>query len=543
MPVTVKLTFPAGRYHATPWGRHVNEGVVEWPPSPWRILRAFIAVWRRTCPELTTEQVEPVLRQLLEPPQFFMPRHTVAHTRHYVPLDRKSPRELSGGGTTLVFDTFVAVGRKDPLFVHWPDAHLAPEEEPILRRLVGNLTSLGRAEGWVQAELTDDAPTGTLWTATSEPVGDEPPSSHDAIPVLCADPASAFGSEFYPPAPDAKKLRKGLKPSERLFDCPRWHLCLDTETIHAEKWPRVPGSRWVSYVRASAPQTQPAAAHRRSSTTHTVVRFLLDGPVLPLVTDTIRVAELFRRAAMAQLDRWCRKQDDPQRVEPFRRTDRPDLFSSPLLSGRDASGPMVPSHAHASYLPTCEDEDGRWLTHVTVCVPDDLERSLPAVRFRPAEVSALSAIRKLTLRDGDKELVVRCQLVGLGRPGDFTADLFRRSSEWVSRTPFVGPDHIGRKGRDRYLLKAVRREAKRWAETRGLPSPLVERLDDRSAESVALPRAHAFRRSRDKDGGEGYQRPCGLFRLRFASAVAGPICLGYASHFGLGLFRPAGDVS
>ena len=43
MPITIKLTFPGGRYHATPWGRHVNEGVPEWPPSPWRLLRAS---WR-----------------------------------------------------------------------------------------------------------------------------------------------------------------------------------------------------------------------------------------------------------------------------------------------------------------------------------------------------------------------------------------------------------------------------------------------------------------------------------------------------------------
>ena len=31
---TIELTFPAGRYHATPWGRHVNEGAVEWPLLP-----------------------------------------------------------------------------------------------------------------------------------------------------------------------------------------------------------------------------------------------------------------------------------------------------------------------------------------------------------------------------------------------------------------------------------------------------------------------------------------------------------------------------
>ena len=36
----IEIHSPAGRFHATPWGRHVNEGAVEWPPSPWRFLRA-----------------------------------------------------------------------------------------------------------------------------------------------------------------------------------------------------------------------------------------------------------------------------------------------------------------------------------------------------------------------------------------------------------------------------------------------------------------------------------------------------------------------
>ncbi len=40
--IVLELRFPAGRFHATPWGRHVNEGAVEWPPSPWRLMRALI---------------------------------------------------------------------------------------------------------------------------------------------------------------------------------------------------------------------------------------------------------------------------------------------------------------------------------------------------------------------------------------------------------------------------------------------------------------------------------------------------------------------
>ena len=48
--------FPAGRYHATPWGRNVNEADVAWPPEPWRLLRALIAAyWRKGNHELWSE--------------------------------------------------------------------------------------------------------------------------------------------------------------------------------------------------------------------------------------------------------------------------------------------------------------------------------------------------------------------------------------------------------------------------------------------------------------------------------------------------------
>ncbi|MFZ2345189.1 MAG: type I-U CRISPR-associated protein Csb2, partial [Candidatus Microthrix parvicella] len=57
MSLNVQVSFPLGRYHATPWDRHVNEGAVEWPPSPWRMVRALIAVWHDRCPELDQADV------------------------------------------------------------------------------------------------------------------------------------------------------------------------------------------------------------------------------------------------------------------------------------------------------------------------------------------------------------------------------------------------------------------------------------------------------------------------------------------------------
>ena len=62
--LAVGLKFPAGRFHATPWGRHVNEGAPEWPPSPWRLLRALLAVWKIRSAQLSEQQVRPVFEAL-----------------------------------------------------------------------------------------------------------------------------------------------------------------------------------------------------------------------------------------------------------------------------------------------------------------------------------------------------------------------------------------------------------------------------------------------------------------------------------------------
>ena len=212
MPVTIRLTFPAGRYHATPWGRHVNEGVAEWPPSPWRLLRALIAVWKRTGVEATEEQMRRLLAPLATAPRYQLPSHRVAHTRHYMPLNEKSARDIRGGGTTLVFDTFVVVDRHTPVLMGWPDAALDEEGRDLLGRLLGNLTSLGRAEGWVRADLHEGP--------VDLPIGPADAEDLNPVPVFCADPASAFGDEHYPKL-DPKKLKKGtLALSEFLFDLP-----------------------------------------------------------------------------------------------------------------------------------------------------------------------------------------------------------------------------------------------------------------------------------------------------------------------------------
>ncbi len=44
MPLSISVRFLTGRAHLHPWQTHHSEGRVEWPPSPWRLLRALLAV-------------------------------------------------------------------------------------------------------------------------------------------------------------------------------------------------------------------------------------------------------------------------------------------------------------------------------------------------------------------------------------------------------------------------------------------------------------------------------------------------------------------
>jgi CRISPR-associated protein Csb2 len=487
----------------------VNEGVPEWPPSPWRLLRALVAVWKRTCPDLSEAQVQRVLMALVQPPRFQLPPHRVAHTRHYMPWEKKGPTDR-----TLVFDTFVSVSRRASVFIAWPEAELSTEDRLVLARLLGNLSSLGRAEGWVQAELHDSA-VGDL------PIGPAEESDSNPVPVFCPDPDSAFGDEHYP-RHDPKKLAKGkVDPADFLFDCPRWHLCLDTETIHSQMWPTVPGGKWVNYTRPS--ETGRVARSKRSPPRQhpTIARFLLDGPVLPHITQTVGVAEEFRHQLLRS---FSRVHGGGRRSE--------------ILSGKDAAGQPLQMHGHAHFLPTAEGDDLRRIAHVTVFARGGL---------CPEDVAALSALRDLQLpAGGDRVLRLRVQLVGLGTQELFrgTVDLFRSATVWESATPFVVHRHLKRRGtrKDTPHLEGLDPAAefvdlavRELISRRQLGTLVgVERLKELPCQV----RAAEFERRRRRTEDDGGHRPFGAFRLTFADPVEGPLCLGYGGHYGLGLFLP-----
>ena len=521
--LAIAIHFPAGRYHATPWGHHVNEGVPEWPPSPWRLLRALVATCQRKCPAFPEHRLRDLLATLAEPPDFVLPAATLAHTRHYMPWGKKGPADR-----TRVLDAFVTVARDQPLVALWPAINLAPDALGLLDILLAHLSFLGRAESWCDARrLTDSAAYACRERVNCTPLDGRPLAATDeAVRVLCADPRTAFD------AVDTPHVRIGHGQASRaapLYD-PDWHLCLETLDLHRGRRAALPGACWVNYRRPADgfrprrhSEAVPVGRFRPL-----VARFALDAAVLPLLEETLPLAEQARRALMGLYGAVAASGSGSAQSE--------------ALAGKDATGRRLDGHRHAFYLPADEDNDGR-LDHLTV---------FAEMGFGAEEVRALDRLRTLRFGEGS---ALRLLLVGLGSVTDFNTPLLARSTIWESSTPFVvtrypkargtrrdPPELLDRRNGAAFCRVVLAEELARWCAARRIGLPVaVEALAEEWLSGRRV-RPLAFERTRWKEGDDGGRRSCGLFRVHFGEEVAGPMCLGQSCHFGLGQFRQTGAI-
>lgn len=468
--IAIRLCFLTGRFHATPWGHHVNEGVVEWPPSPWRLLRALVATFYRAHPAGVTEaQLRCVLTALALPPAFYLPPATTAHTRHYDVANQ----------SVKFFDTFVVLNPGDAVVWMWPETGLVAMDLDALAALLTSLGTFGRAESWCEADLI----------------------SPDAVPepnsVLLADRQSLAGLEPV----------RVLMPDAQVTDLLKT-LLIETSTMRRQKHLDPPGSRWVTYTRrADALTSRRVAPVRRTSSplTMTVARYALDATVLPLVQDALPFAERIRRALIRS---------------------RVDTSHSMALLGKTVDGTPLAGHMHAHYFATDEDGDGR-LDHVTMYAP---------CGFDSDDVRALGQLTRIFQSGNRPE--VRAVLTGLGNREQFDrVPIFAASRAWMSVTPFSLPRFASRGGgkppRPRDLPEA---QLRRELQARHLPKPAsIRPIVGYAVYGRPIVRWLEFHTRRFK-GEQGY----GLagFTVEFSEEVAGPIALGFACHFGLGLFMP-----
>jgi CRISPR-associated protein Csb2 len=260
MATTVAIRFPLGRYHATPWDRSVNEGATEWPPSPWRLLRALVATWYTRWPDLPAPVLDGLLEALGNPPSYLAPLVRPGHSRHYLPdLDH---RKGEPGRTDLTLDPFLWLGRDAELLVRW-DADLDGEQRAALAKLAELLPYLGRADSACEARLLD-----------SDPVPDE---------------------TWWRPGAEGEQTARLLAPAR-----PVRRAVLEMSTVDVRKQRRSmpPGTVWVRYA-----STCPAAPEsgRKEPTPVQAVRFAVVSRVPVMASHGILLADAVHQRAARRL--------------------------------------------------------------------------------------------------------------------------------------------------------------------------------------------------------------------------------------------------
>lgn len=251
--------------------------------------------------------------------------------------------------------------------------------------------------------------------------------------------------------------------------------------------------------------------------------FSLDSVALPLVSDALPFAEQVRRAIIRN---------------------RVDTCHSKAITGKHPDGTPLEGHQHAHYFATDEDHDGR-IDHITIYAPRG---------FDEGDLEALGSLRTI-FRSGNRP-EVRMVLTGLGGQDLLSeVSIFAEARRWRSVTPFSLPRFPNRGGgkppRPRDLPEG---QLVRELRNRGLPEPVsIKRVEGYQVEDLP-PEGGTTKHGTTKHGttkrsplvrwlefhSTRYNGKSGNglagFEIEFAEPVRGPIAVGFACHFGLGLF-------
>lgn len=488
--LAIEVKFLTGRFHATPWGRNVNEGVSEWPPSPYRLIRALYDVWKRKFPDWPEGRVETIFSELAsKPPLFILPEANASHTRSYLSQNKEDITKKQ-----LIFDAFVIVPPDSAVKIVWPYVDLSDDKIRDLDVMLSCLNYLGRSESWVEAKIF----TNVIGEAINCAPEYEVNSDERLEPVRVACPISMEEYETHPYMDKA-----GTKKQRRIS----WmdSFTFTTSDMLESSLNVPPGLQFITYLRRhDCFKVSLPVVSGSDNYGYTAVIYALDSKVHPSVKETIELSERIHRKIMGRDKRLANGSE--RRSSNF--------------SGRDEFGRPLKDHRHTYILPIDRDNDG-WLDHLII---------FSKTPFDNNEIRILDGLDHTWQPDGKPDIY----FVPL-KWGSYE-DIFcfgKKSQRYRSATPFVPPRHY-RKGRGDFM-KWLADEIKKEAVYHGLPEPVeVKPVDKLSLKSGRSLRWLEFRRSRKGESGRlGYG-----FELVFPETVLQPVALGYGAHFGLGQFVP-----
>jgi CRISPR-associated protein Csb2 len=397
MATTIAVRFPLGRVHAAPWDRSANSGVVEWPPSPWRLLRSLVSVWYTRWPDLPATEIDGLLAALGAPNAYFTPPTRSGSTRHYMP-DRLHAT-ASTGSTDLVIDSFLVIDPEDELLIRW-DTDLTVAQREVLAKLVELLPYLGRSESICEARLSESnpEPDDTWWHR---------------------EPTSEVGRQVELLAPDGQAHRVALE--------------LSTSAVRKAGFLLPTGSRFTTYGQPRAPQVD---QREDRSTSIQALRFTLRGRVPVRARNFVLATDAFHQAVGRALP-----DQDPRAA---------------ILLGQPGAVIAGGRHDHLHVVPILEENLSPFSTVVGLIayaaagIPTDfagvIEHRIRRVRVRDQLSSGMA----------EQAVLVNSS----GTTSDVASELSSPAQVWESRTPYLPARTFQKRahGDLRFVSDDVRRE-------------------------------------------------------------------------------------
>jgi CRISPR-associated protein Csb2 len=396
---TIQITFPWGRYYAHPWGINPTRlREPEWPPSPWRLLRALASAWFRAHPGQAPSAdcialVETLGREL---PDIWTGKVSFSHTVHWQPnygAADKDARADASYKNTRHENHFAAVA--SPVFFRWQEINLPSEHFTLLKTLLAELSYAepGNETHWCK-------PTGgrKISSTCREVFCPKPDDFH------FTDLWSRRADNLAPDSPNAPAhLVDKLLSSDMKADGAEWR-----SYQMPEGWPHkfiVRTPRTARPTNKPAPSVGPKVAH--------YLCFSLQCRVPLLPKFIVPLSEQFRDTANHHL---CKVHGDGT--------------PSFALFGHDRPDDAVGDHQHAFYLPMVrKDSPGEGLQELHIWCP---------YGFTQAEVEILLRVQRLNWGSG--KYPVRPVLMALSKtpPEDAPFATGKTASKlWRSVSPFV----------------------------------------------------------------------------------------------------------
>lgn len=283
MQIVLQQNFPLGRFHATPWRVNpFDDPHGEWPPSPWRLVRAVTARWYQFVREADTEpdlaQLEQLQRTLCESNYAF---HLPADGRKGSPLRQYHPTEFGwrpaekkkagtrSYGTSLVQDNYWCMPPESPVWWFIDGENWNDELRGILVECLKRITYFGRAETLTRMRLA---------------------SSGDEIPKANCELVNKRSSGAVPV----------MSPKK---DATREDIERTTDNPEAVKRSVPPGAQWLYTRRPEKPAARERPRQPKYRPECHLFQFAIGWNVAPKRRALVRLTSRFRGGVLRELRR------------------------------------------------------------------------------------------------------------------------------------------------------------------------------------------------------------------------------------------------